>query len=104
MRQAVIGPYIVDFLCRERAFVIEVDGATHGSTAEVTYDLKRTQYLESRGFMVHRINNEDVFRKLDESLIGIVAMLDQRPGTFRRNRPLSPSDSSPSKLGERKTS
>src|SRR5262249_20183481 len=29
VRQAPIGPYIVDFLCREARLIVEVDGATH---------------------------------------------------------------------------
>ncbi len=101
MRQAQIGNYIVDFLCREKAFVIEVDGATHSSDDEVKYDLKRTEYLETQGYCVHRIDNMDVYRNLTESLDGILKLLDDRVSVFKRKNPLSPSDSSPNKLGER---
>ena len=49
-RQVEIGPFIVDFLCRERMVVVEVDGDTHSSDAELASDLVRTRYLESLGF------------------------------------------------------
>jgi very-short-patch-repair endonuclease len=101
VRQAQIGNYIADFLCREKAFIIEVDGATHSSEDEVAYDAKRTRYLESLGFMVHRIDNIDVYKNLNDSLTGILAKLDQRPSLYQPKNPLSPSDSSPSKLVER---
>ena len=33
-RQVEIGPYIVDFLCREIRIIVEVDGVTHGDAHE----------------------------------------------------------------------
>ena len=33
-RQAPIGPYIVDFLCREARVTVEIDGATHSEDRE----------------------------------------------------------------------
>ena len=101
VRQVQIGSYIVDFLCREKAFIIEVDGATHSSDDEVAYDARRTRYLEGLGFQVHRIDNMDVYRHLNESLDGILAKLEQRPSLYQPKSPLSPSGSSPSKLVER---
>jgi len=29
VRQCSIGPYFVDFVCRERKIIVEIDGATH---------------------------------------------------------------------------
>lgn len=101
VRQAQIGNYIVDFLCREKAYIIEVDGSTHGSDDEVKYDLRRTKYLEELGFHVHRIDNIDVYQNLGDSLDGILKVLDSRLSLFTRKHPLSPSDSSPNKLGKR---
>jgi very-short-patch-repair endonuclease len=101
VRQVQIGWYIVDFMCREKAFIIEVDGATHSLDEGVAYDARRTRYLEGLGFKVHRIDNMDVYKNLNESLDGILAKLDQRPSLYQPKGPLSPSDSSPSKLVER---
>lgn len=47
VRQEPIGPYFVDFLCREHALVIEVDGATHSTEEEINRDKRRERFLES---------------------------------------------------------
>jgi very-short-patch-repair endonuclease len=31
VRQYSIGPYFVDFVCRERMIIVEIDGATHST-------------------------------------------------------------------------
>src|SRR6266704_4103660 len=49
VRQAPLGPYVVDFLCREGKLVIEVDGGQH---AENSRDRIRDEYLRSDGFRV----------------------------------------------------
>jgi very-short-patch-repair endonuclease len=101
VRQVVIGNYIADFLCREKAFIIEVDGATHGDDDEVKYDAKRTKFLETKGFIVFRVWNADVYENLNGVLDGILLELEKRQSLYKRKLPLSPSDSSPNKLGER---
>ena len=53
-RQAEIGPYIVGFLCRERAVIIEIDGDTHSSDLEVARDRQRSAFLEANGYAVFR--------------------------------------------------
>jgi very-short-patch-repair endonuclease len=61
VRQLPIGPYFVDFACRSAKLVVEVDGATHGSDAEVRYDSMRTRFLEEQGWRVLRVWNAEVF-------------------------------------------
>ena len=58
-RQRIIGNYIVDFYCPKLNLVIEIDGWQH-HTINKEYDDKRTEYLESLGFSVLRIDNQDV--------------------------------------------
>ena len=58
-RQRIIGNYIVDFYCPKLNLVIEIDGWQH-EVLNKEYDDKRTEYLESLGFSVLRIDNEDV--------------------------------------------
>ncbi len=70
-KQHPIGPYIVDFACTQSHLVIEVDGATHSTDAELVYDRKREMYLKSRGWRVFRITNEDVYKRLDVVIEGI---------------------------------
>ena len=62
-RQAVIGPYVVDFLCPSNRMIVEVDGESHvGRQRE---DEARTTFLECKGFRVVRVTNDDVLRDLD---------------------------------------
>src|SRR5215218_3882887 len=56
-RQMPVGPYICDFLCRDRQLVVEVDGGQH---AESRRDAGRTAYLEGEGYKVIRFWNDDV--------------------------------------------
>ena len=72
-RQQPIGPYIVDFVCREKWLIIELDGGQHNEDENIVYDDERTKYLESKGFKVIRFWNNDVdnnieavFDKIDE--------------------------------------
>ena len=78
VRQEPIGPFIADFLCRERKLVVEVDGATHSEIHEVEYDERRTIYLNTKGFRVLRVQNDDVFRIRDDVLDMILMALDGR--------------------------
>ena len=59
-RQRIIGNYIVDFYCPKLNLVIEIDGLQHFEEENIVYDNKRTDYLESLGFSVLRIDNQDV--------------------------------------------
>jgi len=71
-RQHPIGSYIADFACPKLKLVIEVDGATHSEDREIAYDERRTQFLESRGWSVHRIWNDDIYEDLEAVVNGIV--------------------------------
>jgi very-short-patch-repair endonuclease len=67
-RQPPVGPYVPDFACLEIKLAIEVDGATHGTDDEISYDRSRTRYLEERGWRVVRFWNREIF----ENLAGVV--------------------------------
>ena len=70
VRQYPIGPYYVDFVCRERRIIVEIDGATHGTEEELAYDAQRTGYLHTQGFRVFRVNNGDVYENPQRRLRG----------------------------------
>lgn len=74
-RQHPIGPYIADFACVERRFVLEVDGATHMKDHEIAHDRRRTDYLQAEGWRVCRIWNHEVYDDLDAVLEGIAMSL-----------------------------
>ena len=78
VRQQPVGPFIADFMCRERRLVIEVDGATHGSDAEIAYDRRRTEFLQEHGYRVLRLSNDEVINGMDEVLTVIIEALRDR--------------------------
>ena len=72
-RQKSIGHYVVDFLCRDRNLIIEVDGGQH---AESESDKVRDAYLASEGYRVLRFWNSDVLGNIDGVLQTILASLN----------------------------
>ena len=70
-RQHIVGDYIVDFICIEKALVIEVDGGYHSEPCQKEDDETRTRYLESKGFKVIRFTNEEILFNI-ESVINKV--------------------------------
>jgi very-short-patch-repair endonuclease len=73
VRQKSIGPYVVDFLCRDRNLIIEVDGGQH---AESESDQVHDAYLASEGYRVLRFWNSDVLGNIDGILQNILAALN----------------------------
>jgi very-short-patch-repair endonuclease len=78
VRQAVVGPYIVDFLCREFGVAVEVDGPSHSTDEGIAHDARRTAFLRSRGLVVYRISNPDVHCCLTQVLDGIALVVLER--------------------------
>ncbi|TRL35979.1 DUF559 domain-containing protein [Rhizobium straminoryzae] len=74
-RQIPLGPYVVDFLCREKGLVVELDGSQH---AESLHDIVRTRWLNSQGYSVIRFWNHEVLRERLAVLETILAVLDGR--------------------------
>jgi very-short-patch-repair endonuclease len=71
---------IVDFACYEGKLVIEVDGATHSTDAEVARDRKREGILKADGYSVLRFTNDEVFHNLDGALETIgLKLLELKP-------------------------
>ncbi|MFH0770139.1 MAG: DUF559 domain-containing protein [Candidatus Peregrinibacteria bacterium] len=59
-RQVNIGPYVVDFLCKEHSLIVEVDGAIHTRHEQREHDAGRDQYLSEEGYSILRITNDEV--------------------------------------------
>ncbi|MBL8884244.1 MAG: DUF559 domain-containing protein [Hyphomicrobium sp.] len=78
VRQAPIGPYFVDFLCRGNSLIVEVDGGTHSEPYERAADAARTIELEGLGYRIVRVTNPDVYDNLDGVLDGLLAILEAR--------------------------
>ncbi len=82
LRQVPIEPFIVDFMCRERSLVIELDGDSHNDHA--AYDQPRQQFLEALGLTVLRIANDDVQSNLEGVLFAIVRAAGLDPVAWQR--------------------
>ena len=81
-RQFPIGDFIVDFCCRERRLIVELDGAQHGDDPVVVAgDQRRTELLKQRGYRVVRFWNEEVLTNLDGVVEQILVELRQPPPT-----------------------
>jgi len=65
VRQEPIGRYYVEFVCRERRLVVELDGGQHSERPE---DRQRDSELCALGYRVIRIWNNEVIENLDEVL------------------------------------
>ena len=76
VRQMPIHAYFVDFVCRERKVIVEVDGGTHSTEAEIARDAARTRDLERLGYRVFRICNDDVYHNLDCALDALLAFIE----------------------------
>ena len=63
MRQVPVLYYIPDFMCKELALIIEVDGKIH--QYKKNYDRRRQHRLEGCGFTVLRFTNEAVLEQTD---------------------------------------
>ncbi len=78
VRQEPIGPYFVDFVCREAKLVVEVDGATHSTDDEIRGDERRASFLRAQGYRITRVGNDDVYRNLDGAMETILAAIEGR--------------------------
>jgi very-short-patch-repair endonuclease len=76
VRQEPIGPYTVDFICREARLIIEVDGGQH---ADNPHDVVRDQWLASHIYRVLRFWNNDVLGNVAGVLETIATALADSP-------------------------
>lgn len=72
-RQHPIGDYIVDFICKPKKLIIELDGGQHNIPENIDYDNKRTEFLKSKGYYVLRFWNNDV----DYNIEGVMMELER---------------------------
>jgi len=75
VRQAVIGPFIVDFFAPEVRLVVEVDGGYHAKRRNA--DAQRDAKLESWGYRVVRVGAWDVERI---AMVAVAAALAELRG------------------------
>jgi len=74
-RQQPIGMYIVDFVCLDRRFIVEIDGGQHGETQ----DRVRSEWLTAQGFAIRRFWNNDVLQNPEGVFEAISRALRDNP-------------------------
>jgi very-short-patch-repair endonuclease len=76
-RQALIGPFIIDFASRKSKLVIKLDGGQHDTQRAA--DDARTRQIEARVYRVLRFWNHEVLGNLDGVLSEIQSALTPAP-------------------------
>ncbi|MDE5456267.1 DUF559 domain-containing protein [Bradyrhizobium sp. CSA112] len=71
-RQVPFQGFILDFVCFEKRFIIEIDGSQHASSAR---DEAREAILVAEGFRIARYWNNDVLQQPSAVLEDIFAKL-----------------------------
>ena len=71
LRQYPIKPYIVDFICRKKKLIIEIDGGLHNQIKDILYDKQRTEFLNSLGYKVIRFWSNEI----DNNIEGVYEIL-----------------------------
>ena len=75
-RQQPIAPYYVDFVCRDRRLIVEVDGGQHANSPT---DHRRDAYLASLGYRVVRVWNNEVLGNIEGVLHLLRSELETAP-------------------------
>ena len=88
-RQFPIGQYIVDFICREKKIIIEIDGGQHNEDINIYCDNKRTEYLMAKGYKIIRFWNNEI----DKNLVGVYEKLKEVFNVIDTITPPQPSPS-----------
>jgi very-short-patch-repair endonuclease len=96
VRQIPLGPYVVDFLCRSKRLVIEIDGEQH---ADSVGDVRRTAWLNRHGYSVLRFWNHEVLRERDSVLDAVLAVLSGDIAAPSPGLRFAPADLSPAGRG-----
>ena len=96
-RQIPLGPYVVDFVCRERRLIIEIDGSQHAGSMS---DAARTGWLNRQGYSVLRFWNQKVLAERPAVLETILAVLDGKISTPSPGLGFAPATLSPLGRGD----
>ena len=71
-RQDPLGPYVLDFYCREALLAIEIDGLAHDCGDNPARDQRRDSWLAAQGIATLRIAATEVRDNLEGVLTHIV--------------------------------
>jgi very-short-patch-repair endonuclease len=97
-RQLPIGPYFADFVCRESALIVELDGGQHDGSLP---DMRRTAFLNGEGYSVLRFWNNEVLHNRDGVIDAIMRVIAKDPSPDLRFAPATLSPTGRGTRGER---
>jgi very-short-patch-repair endonuclease len=66
---------IVDFFCKKRKLIIEVDGNIHNKEEIYVLDRHKEELLYSNDYSIIRIQNKDIFENVDKCIERIQSRL-----------------------------
>ena len=75
-RQFPIEGFVVDFICLEARFTIELDGPVHAG--QENDDARRSRAIKTHGFLERRYRNDDVFERLQWIVEDIKLTIEKR--------------------------
>ena len=78
-RQCPIGKYIVDFVCKEKKLVIEIDGGQHNNPENFIKDNTQTEYLTNLEYKIVRFWNNDIDNNIEAVVLKLESLLDEAP-------------------------
>ncbi len=85
-RQVAFGDYVLDFVSHAAKLVVEVDGAQHAETKHADHDAQRTTWLNTQGYRVLRIWNDEALRSKDGVWQSIHTAASETPVLARMQR------------------
>ena len=73
LRQHPIRRYVVDFYCHELRLIVELEGKIHDDTIQKKFDDARFDELDSLGYQILRVKNEEVLEDIQGVLKKILS-------------------------------
>lgn len=65
-RQHSVGGYILDFICKEKKLIIEVDGGIHLKFEAIEYDKVRDNFFKELDYKILRFSNYEIEENIKE--------------------------------------
>ena len=75
-RQAPLDGYVIDFLCKSRKLIVEVDGGQHSEGRQLLRDVRRDAHFRDKGYRIVRLWNADINRDADAATETVLAVLN----------------------------
>ena len=89
-RQVPFGRFVADFACHEAKLIIEVDGPSHVTSEGRVHDAARDRFLESEGYSVLRVRNDEVLETIEGVMHAIGQLLPRYESDLAQEDPPLP--------------